>query len=269
MPSLETEKSARTNILAYHLFRERGGTHGDDRSDWYLAEWALGKLLPYVALEAAVDSDKLIEDISANLGRAGLAKPGAITLLAVLDGAPEFSRECYRRARRLSRTNGLDPKAWVEQKDREFYRICCDALSLYGARILQKELSGRGREASDGGYPPKRRLYQDTCVGAVLPRNLPSEDEKQSGNESLCRAIAATLHLCHTLKRHNEEHNLAWTEQLHARVVIASSVASGISSLKYAWRDEIVVDPESSRMLSPENKRLLRAAGVRLGSPAQ
>jgi hypothetical protein len=243
------------NLLAFHLWHKRGCPQGDPGFDYYPAEWLLTRLLPCLAVKAALNPTQLAAEISAKLLESGVVAREVLVIIAVLDGAREYAQARYKEAEAISPNNGLYPEAEVNRKDREFYRACCEAMSLYRARILEKKAALSDNGGQGKGHPVDRREYEDACVATFA----------NGRGESLCTAIAAAVHLCRTLSMLNDERNLSWPEQLHARIVIGGTVEAAVPCLLSAWRDEIAIDFESWKSLPDSYRDLFLAAGGRVG----
>jgi hypothetical protein len=254
-----TMAELQTKALANHLWRERGCPTGDTEADWWSAECLLTRLRPYLSVRAALDRENLIAEIEDSLTNSSFTGRDMVTVIAVLDGAREYGEARCREAKAASPNNGVHPEKTIERKDAEFYRGCHDVLLLYGARILEKNgESGAGREL-DVGHPVSRgRWFQDACIGLFASGSRPKDN--------ICTTIAASIHLCRSLKRINEEQNHPWLEQLHARIAIGFGTEAAIACLPCAWRDEIAVDPRIWNDLPENVVELLFAAGGRIGA---
>jgi hypothetical protein len=266
------EVKVRRTVAGY-LWRRRGCPSGDDQRDWYEAgdllaeDWARKRLAvppepedlvwekwarehlghrPYLAIEAESDPGALADALQELHGAAGAQTTTA--LLAVLDGAPEYSRQCFR----TPSSNGAAVTR-VEAKDVRFWRFCSSTFALHGGSLLGKV----SPSASNGAAVP--RPYQDGCAVAFA---------------EAAKAVAAALHLQRVLASCNEEEDRAWPERLHARVALGPSWESAVRCLCLAWRGETVVAPEILQKLGRSSEAtslaqdLLFAAGVRVGPRA-
>jgi hypothetical protein len=251
---------------AEYLWKDRGSPCGEPDRDWddaprFLAQdWVEKRLRKGFRLEDILQEDQVRKrlgrsylSINAEVDAEGLErdlqlystgeKPAAV-LLAVLDGSPEYGRECFR----LHAANCVKPDQVLEIKDGRFFRSCKRVLTLHGGRLVQGRPARQATRAS-----ASERLYQDGCAAAYAS----AED-----------AIAAALRLREEMGAHNEDATLAWRERMHVRAAIARSWRGAIGCLLCAWRGDIVVAPESWPSCGqgkPLVQQLLLAAGVRAG----
>jgi hypothetical protein len=282
------------NGVAYCHWEWRGRPRGDEQYDWYaaeciLADWGRQELQlpddfgdivwqqwardnfgnrPYLAIKAGSDRARLVQKLQKL--QAGPGVKTTTAMLAVLDGAPEYSRQCWRAAGKGG-SAGRAQAGRAEAKDSRFYRFCFSTFSLHGGHVLGQVSPP---PHSNGVQPP--REFQDGCAVAF---------------EGPLKALTAALHLRRALAAWNEEESRLWNELLHARVTVGPSWDAAVACLPLAWRDEIVVHPNSLSQLAAALARpaevppprpgpagsvapsaaqalqLLFAAGVRVGPP--
>lgn len=165
-----------------------------------------------------------------------------VGFIAVLDGAPERAhyQSCCRKG-----TDGL----WAEKvkaKDSTFFQYCRDTLGLHKAGILE---AGTIRPYTD--VLEEDRAFQDACIGLF------------EGDMATCNAISAALHIRTFLTSLTYEWELAWHEQLHPRIAIASVWEATLRGILAARRDEIIVERDLFGQLERCHQRDLLAARVR------
>jgi hypothetical protein len=268
--TVEVPTFAQKNGVAGHVWIKRGCPMSHDpRADWEEAErvlsdqwlrarllpwspteeilwqsWARKSLRPYIAIEAKANPMQLAADLASIEASLKLHTSTQTRLIAVLDGAPEFSRFCH-----LTFTgNPWPPEQVIDAKDTLFYKFCYSSFCLHGGVILDQEPC-----SLNWMVPSKPRRYQDGCAVA-FPATV-----------SLPEVLAAALRLGRVLSSYNTEQHIPWTDQLHARVSLSSSWAQAVRYLPDAWRNEIVIDPDSLTALEPGYQELCRAAGVKPG----
>lgn len=237
-------KAARISEIAFDRWLERGKPCGTPLEDWSAAKvhvaweaWARAKLRPYLSIEAVARAGHLGET---DLGRNPRISAANTCLIALLDGAPEYSRWCHQA---LS-TNCRPPEYYVKLKDSRFQKICTSTFRLFGG-----EFPDRPDESGDAS---NNRAFQDACVVAF------------TGHEHT-RALQAALHLRHSLMDENEQQNRSWNERVHARITIAHGFVAAAQCLQNTWRDEITLPADILASFSDAERSLLLATKTRIG----
>lgn len=258
-------------LFAYYLSKiPNGHSHGDVLRDWLEAkemqsqDWVqLRQRLGYsseeivwerrvraafqrryLALEAHVDPIGLEASFEAALGKLSETIHATSVLLAVLDGAPEYSRACYV----MRSNNGRRPEQITEQKDSRFCEFCWHTFSLYGGTFLDQ-----AQNQETIRFDATSRSFQDGCA-VVFAEDKP-----------LRSALTAAVALHQTLSAYNQHKSLRWDERLNARIVVGSSWKRVIPCLCRTWRNETVVEQQCLVGIDSDYKELLFAAGVRAG----
>jgi hypothetical protein len=182
---------------------------------------------PYLAIAACIRRVELCNRLN---GICDLHKDAnSAAFIAVLDGAPEHAR--YYSGRHVG--NGVSWVQKVKTKDSTFFEYCRDTMGLHRAAIVE---AGRLRHFTE--LVDEDRAFQDACLGRF------------KGDWATSNAITAALHLRTFLTSLNYEEELPWHEQLHTRIVVASSWETALRALSVARRDEIVVESELFRHLA-------------------
>jgi hypothetical protein len=233
------------DLVAYRRWEKRGRPYWEQDTDRYYADVIL-KLRPYLAEEAVRTPTQVADVLTAMAERKEAAKEGAVTLVTVLDGGPEYRDARIEEACKLSTDNGEHPERVIEKKDSLFYDICYHTLLLHGANILEGP-------AASSEAPAERRLVQDACIAEF------------AGTKPAVSAIAAGLHLARELRGYNDEHPVSWDCRLYPRTVIAQSIHVALAAVRSPWRDEIVVSPEVLDRIQPDSRRLALFAGIEVG----
>ncbi len=242
----------RVSQLAYALWEKRGWQVHGSPERWAEAErlvlwahWARTKLHPYLALECIAAPSGTAEKLESNYP---LKKGRSAGLIAVLDGAPEYSRHWHWYAE-VSKAKER-PESTVERKDAAFYELCCQTLQYYGGM-----LGGKNPKVSPQSPAAPSRLFQDACFAAF------------GGEDPIRSALLAAYRVRRTLLKHNEALQLPWSEQFHVRLAIGSTWGDAIRCIPFSFRDEIAIPPSVLRMLEPDSTRqsLLIASGIKVG----
>lgn len=234
-----------------------GESDQGDQHDWFIAEqtiawrmWAEtnlsaclipGVLRPYLALAAGTASNSLSQQLNSicELG----PHLQAAGFLAVLDGAPECAQ--HHSERHLG--NGV---AWDDingAKDGTFFEYCRDTLALHRGKIIE---GGKLRPCRE--IVEQDRAFEDGCLGCF------------QGASAGCDAITAALRLRSFLVSQNYRQELPWQDQLHPRIVVASTWDMAMRGLLLARRGDIVVEDVLFSPLGDCAKRTLLADGIRL-----
>lgn len=198
------------------------------------------KLRPYLSLVGEEDRAGVAqawEKQACHLAPRGIR----VALVAALDGAPE-------RCRHLLTCHGEQALPQIEQKDGMFYKQCYHLLRRYGCAFIDHP----GTLISFERDPGEQRTWQDGCITFFTGR--------QAAEEALIAAFA--LH--GILAQWNEEKNCDYTERLHARVSLSTSLERALQYLPHVWRGDTKTDGSVLNAAPEYYQTLLLAAGLRI-----
>ncbi|TSC72856.1 MAG: hypothetical protein G01um101438_255 [Parcubacteria group bacterium Gr01-1014_38] len=201
-------------------------------------------LRPYLVLAGRENFAQVAERLEEK-SRQATPQGYSAAIVVAEDGAPE-------RCEHLLANPCENVLLAIEQKDKTFYHFCYYALRRHDGVVLDTRDTLPAFEMESEQY----RVWQDACVALF------------TGDKALHTALAAALRLHRSLQRHNEENIHDWTERLHARVSISTTLTTALKDLPFAWRAETVVDADTLHTVPREHLELLLAAGLRAGPPA-
>lgn len=250
---------------AYYRSLESANAGIDDWKNWVLArqfiQWresvesilpncfVPGISRPYLSLAASHDCPAFYSRLDAICN----FKPEQSTavLVAVLDGGPEAARS----GQDDDHGEGLSWKK-ILSRDARFYEYCRYTLAMNRAAIVEGGALRDGQHVVAGD-----RAFQDGCLGCFAPR---PDDRKRAAQNFAADAINAALHLRRFVNSLNYSPEIDWRDELHPRMVVASTWKTALHGLLIAHRDEIVVEDTLFSPLDIVAKRYLLADGIRL-----
>ncbi|HVS34972.1 MAG TPA: hypothetical protein VMS17_05280 [Gemmataceae bacterium] len=210
----------------------------------------------YLCTDATAEPEMLVHNLTDFADQHSVKAP-TVLLVAVLDGAPEFSRSLFWS------DAGASQNAWkrAEAKDAEFYRYSFHVVSSFGGVAIDHGDVGSSAEADDPAHFAARvgqRSFQDACVACFPGR--------KSNGMALAAATDAALTLVRMLQEHNEVHELSWQDCLFPRIVIGTRWDFAVSQIPRVRRARIVVQGDVFRALGEAQRQTLAAAGVKCRS---
>jgi hypothetical protein len=152
-------------------------------------------------------------------------------LICILDGSDSFAaRHGESRANR---------------KERRFYSICRRTLLSHRAALNEPQLGG-GANFETLEF---NQWFRDAAI-SFFP-----------GDSTIVSAIAAALAVQRFLGFWNEEHELGWEDQIHARFAVSSqSLESALALLSQSQRKELLIAETDWSALSANERTLIGAA---------